>query len=110
MAKWSGKIGYSRQVMIKPGVYDIEVVERKQRGDVLTNSWRTSDQNSVNSELMLTTTVSIVADPYVINNISGIAYVEYLGVKWTVTKADPQYPRLNLTLGGVYNGPVPTTD
>jgi hypothetical protein len=31
-------------------------------------------------------------------------YVTYMGLKWRITNIDPQYPRLILTIGGVWNG------
>lgn len=38
-------------------------------------------------------------------NFQNIRYITYLGANWKVTSIDVQYPRLVLSIGGVYNGP-----
>ena len=30
--------------------------------------------------------------------------IDAMGAKWKATSVEPQFPRLNITLGGVYNG------
>ena len=35
---------------------------------------------------------------------SSMVYVELMGEKWKVTDVEIQYPRLILSIGGVYNG------
>lgn len=30
-------------------------------------------------------------------------YIEFMGAKWKITNIEVQYPRLILTVGGVYN-------
>ena len=37
--------------------------------------------------------------------IQNIKYVEFMDSLWKVTSVDMQYPRLVLSIGGVYNGP-----
>ena len=48
--------------------------------------------------------LSIVADPYAKENFQYIRYVEWMGTRWKVTNAEVSYPRIILTLGGMYNG------
>ena len=47
--------------------------------------------------------ISIVMDPYSRDNFSKIRYVKWLGNTLKVTNIDVKYPRLILSLGGVYN-------
>ena len=30
-------------------------------------------------------------------------YIEFEGTKWKITNVEVRYPRLNLTVGGIYN-------
>ena len=51
--------------------------------------------------------ISIIADPFAIQNCSYMAYVEVMGTRWKISDIEVQYPRLILTVGGVYNGDSP---
>ena len=74
-------------------------------GDLMSNSRRLQSENQVNDSIVLGNRISILADPYARNNFHAIRYTEFMGTKWKVNSVDAsQYPRLVLTLGGVYNG------
>lgn len=105
MMRWYGKVGYSETVETKPGVYDDRDTICEYYGDVKRNStrWGTSS-DSTNDDLTVSTQISIVADSFALEKFYSIKWIEYLGVKWKVTNADPQPPRIILTLGGVWNG------
>ena len=62
------------------------------------------NSGEVNDDLNINMTLSIVADPFAYQNFHQIKYAEYMGSKWKVSSIEVQYPRLILTLGGVYNG------
>lgn len=105
MAKWFGKIGYVITKKTGPGVWDEVATEKEYRGDVQRLSFMNQEQsNSTNADLKLNKQISIVADQFAYENIGRIRYAEFMGTKWSVTTAEPQYPRIILTLGGVYNG------
>ena len=105
MAKWSGTIGYSSGFKEDaPGVFVDDIVEKHHRGDVTKNYKRSTASDKVNDDITLSNTISIVADPYAMNNFHSIRYVTFMGAKWKVTDVEVAYPRLNLTLGGVWNG------
>ena len=108
MAKWSGKIGFMLpEVEVRPGVWKPEsVIEKQYRGDLTKDFRRTnSTSDSVNDNITLNNQLSIVANPFVMENFYAIRYVIHMGVAWKVTSIDSsQRPRLVLTLGGVYNG------
>lgn len=46
---------------------------------------------------------SIVADPFAYANFHSMRFIEYMGAKWKISNVEVQYPRLILTVGGVYN-------
>lgn len=105
MNKWCGKIGFTYTGEVEPGVWvENEVVEREYFGDILTNRWRRQNANNVNDDINISNQISIVADPYAINHVSSMTWIEFSGEKWKVTDADVQYPRLILSIGGVYHG------
>lgn len=107
MAKYFGNVGYRATVETEPGIWEETIVDRPYYGDVLRNYVR----NDFNSSLTTTNrtptcnnSISILADPYAFENFHNIAYAVYMGTKWTVSNVEVQYPRLILSLGGVYSG------
>lgn len=105
MAKWYGKVGYSATKETAPGVWENEDTERNYYGDILQNTSRWSpNSDSTNDNLLINNKISIVSDPFAYQNFSHIKYCEFMGANWEVTNVEPKYPRLILTLGGVYNG------
>lgn len=73
-------------------------------GDILQNNRRVNQGESTNDNLDVSNRLSILADPYALNHFHTIKYVKWLGAAWKITTVDVQYPRLILTIGGVYNG------
>lgn len=104
MAKWYGVIGYVETVEEQPGVWTPQITERPYYGDFNRNTRRYQNSGSVNGDINISNEISIVADPYANQNFHKIRYVEYMGTNWTVTNVDVQYPRLILSIGGLYNG------
>ena len=104
MAKWYGVIGYAETVETKPGIWEEQITERDQYGDLFRNSRRLQSTDKVNDDINISNQLSIVADPYAINNFYSMRYAEFSGAKWKITDVEVQYPRLILTLGGVWNG------
>ena len=104
MAKFYGKIGYANTVETKPGVYEEQIVERSYYGDLIRNSRRVQSADQVNDDINISNEISIVADPYATNNFHTMRYAVFMGTKWKISNVEVSYPRLILTLGGVYNG------
>lgn len=105
MAKWYGTIGYADMVETTPGVYKESIVTRNYSGDVIRNSsrWSTSS-DSTNDNLNINNQISILADPFAYQNFHSMKYIEFMGTRWKITSVEVQYPRLILSMGGVYNG------
>lgn len=104
MAKFYGAVGYAESKEIRPGVWDEVITERNYYGDVLRFSRRFQSADKSTDDVLIDTQISIVTDPYAIDNLHSIRYVEFMGTKWEVSNIEPQYPRILLTLGGLYNG------
>lgn len=103
MAKFYGVIGYADTVETKPGVWKPTETRREYFGDLLRNTGRRESSGQVNDNLTIANEISIVADPYARQNFHSMRYVEFMGAKWKITGVEVQYPRLILTIGGVYN-------
>ena len=103
MAKWYGVIGFAETVETVPGVWEDRITERPYFGDLNRNSRRLQTANQLNDDINVSNEISIVADPFAMNNFHSMRYVEFMGAKWKVSNVDVQYPRLNLSVGGVYN-------
>lgn len=103
MAKFYGKIGYGKTRETKPGVWTTDITEREVYGDIYKQDSRNEKQESVNDNINIAMQISFLADPYAFQNFQHIKYAEYLGNKWKVTTVTPEFPRLLIVLGGVYN-------
>ena len=104
MGKWCGKIGYAETVETEPGIWEEQITERSYYGDILSSRWIRQSSDKVNRDINLSNRISIVADPFAIQNCSSMIYVEYAGAKWTISDIEIEQPRLIMTVGGVYNG------
>lgn len=104
MSKYFGKIGYGVTEETRPGVHELQITEREYYGDIVRNTRRYENSGKVVDDLNINMTLSIVADPFAYQNFHQLKYAEYMGARWKATSVEPQYPRLIITLGGVYNG------
>ena len=104
MAKWYGKIGYADNVEVEPGVWEDNIVEHSYYGDLNRNTRSLQNSGEINDNINLSNEISIVADPYASENFYKMRYVEFAGTKWKITNVEVKYPRLILSIGGVWNG------
>lgn len=104
MNKFYGKIGYAISEETVPGVWVERIVERSYYGDVIRNIRRLQSSENLNDDINISNEISIVADAFANQNFHSMRYVEYMGTKWKVSSIEVKYPRLILSMGGVYNG------
>lgn len=104
MAKYFGKIGFAETVQTRPGIWQEQITEREYYGDVNRNSRRLQSTDQINDNINVSNEISIIADPYANENFHAIRYVEFMGAKWKASYVEVRFPRLVLTLGGLYNG------
>lgn len=104
MNKFYGKIGYAISEETVPGVWIEQIVERSYYGDVIRNIRRLQSSENLNDNINVSNEISIVADAFANQNFHSMRYVEYMGTKWKVSSIEVKYPRLILSIGGVYNG------
>ena len=104
MGKWFGKIGYAVTEETAPGVWVEQITERTYYGDIIRNTRRLQTSDKLNDDINVSNEISIVADPFARDNFHAMRYIEFMGTRWKVSSVEVQYPRLILSLGGVYNG------
>ena len=104
MAKFYGTIGYQNQVETRPGVWEEEIVERNYYGDYINSTRKNQSSEHLNDDINISSQISIIADPFAKENLYSMRYVKDFGTKWKILSVEvQQYPRLILTVGGIYN-------
>lgn len=105
MAKYFGMIGFTETVETEPDYWEDTIKEYPYSGDLKRNTRRLeSSSDGTLDNVNISNVISILADPYARENFHNMRYVEFRGNKWKVTSIEDLYPRLELTLGGLYNG------
>lgn len=103
MAKYYGMIGYAETVETNPGVWCEQITEREYFGDILQVSRRLESSGNLNDNVNVNNRISILADPFAYKNFHTMRYISWMGSNWKITNVEVQYPRLILSIGGVYN-------
>lgn len=103
MSKFYGPVGFIETKETTPGVWEEVVTEEFFYGDILRKNVKNISSGNVNDDVDISNEISILASPYAMENFHLMKYVGYMGAKWKITSIDIQYPRLNLSIGGVYN-------
>ena len=104
MAKYYGSVGYEDTVESTPGIFKEEIIPRDYYGDILQNNRKLENSGEINDSINVSNQISIVADPYAMQNFWRIRYATFMDQKWKVKEVSVEFPRLILTLGGLYNG------
>lgn len=108
MSKWYGKIGYEETSETTPGVWTSGTTEKEYIGDIykLSSRWQERENSSedVNDDINISNRISIIADPYAFKNFSKMRYIEFMGTFWKIESVEVNFPRLTISLGGVWNG------
>lgn len=106
MEKFYGIVGFETLEETRPSVFVPQIVERHYPGDVLKNYRRTEIGDGVNDNMNLNNEIRILADAYAREHFHSLRYIKWYGGYWKITSVTPEFPRLRLTIGGVYNGPT----
>lgn len=105
MAKLFTRIGYAPSYeKTAPGVYEEVQVVKKCYAEVIRDTRRLESSGQVNDNVNINNRFSIIADPYARENFHAMRWIEYMGAKWKISDVEVEYPRLILSLGGLYNG------
>lgn len=105
--KFYGNIGFAVTVDDGDGVWKETITDKKYTGDVMRLSRNRESGEHINDGLRINTQISLLLDPWFQEHLSQIRYVEYMNTKWIAESVEVQYPRVNITLGGIYHGYEP---
>ena len=106
MARFYGKVGYVVDTVTGVDITEQKPYERSYKGELVKNRRKLENGVSTADDVTLANQISIVSDPYAMDHIFAIRYVKWMGSPWKVTEVEVAYPRLILTIGGLYNGEV----
>lgn len=107
--KWSGKIGfYVDEEVIKDGIgtgiWKPQIVERSYTGNIVRDYRSQENTNDkVNEDVTIANNISVILDRYLDSHICDIKYITFKGVKWKVKGFTINHPRIDISIGGVYN-------
>ena len=105
MAKWYGQIGFEITKETDLDVWTELIEERSYYGDILRNNRSSyNGDTEVNEGFNISNRISFIADPYARENMYRMKYATFMGTKWKIRDIEVEYPRLTMTLGGLWNG------
>lgn len=113
MAKWFGKIGFaiSRETTSGTGsaargtgIWVNDIFEKSYYGDILRHSHSFSESDGLNDDIHITNEISVIADPFALDHWQMMKYIVLSGTKWKISQVTILYPRITITVGGLYNG------
>ena len=107
MGKYSGMIGFAENQEVATDIYDDVITERHYYGDIVRNTSRWSQADTLSGDLQINNQFSIMGDTYAFENYDNIRYLTWKNNRWTVTSVEEQFPRLIISIGGIYNGQTP---
>ena len=101
--RYNGRLGFAITEETAPGVWENIISEKAAKGDILMNNIQYNAQSQLNDEITISNQISIMASSYVLKNWEHIVYATYMRQKWRVSNVKLAFPRIILTLGGVYS-------
>lgn len=108
MNQWSGKIGFFETKEVEKdgvgtGVWKPQLTEKRYFGIIQRDFRKTENSGSVNDNINISNTISILSDQFLNENLINIKYIEFKGHKFKVQNIEVQDPRIVVSLGGLYN-------
>ena len=103
--RYYGNIAFRSTEETVPGLWEEVITERPYYGEVLRQFRSLKvESKDINDDISPRNQISIVADQFAYNHFQDMIYVEFMGTKWKAVDIEVVMPRLNITLGGEYNG------
>lgn len=104
MSRFRGPIGINRGTQeTAPGIHQVVIEEVTVYGEIRNVAARWSQQNA-NETLRAQHLLSVVTPEDSEIDFNAVVYVVWKGRKWSVVSIQYKRPRVDLTLGGLYNG------
>ena len=107
MAKYHGKIGFIVPKEVRPGVWQDVPVEREAYGEFVEARANTQNADKISKNISMSGRLNVLMDQFAMTNFQHIRYATYMGAAWSISSVRPAYPKLQLTLGEIWNGQRP---
>lgn len=104
--RWAGKLGYSQQTEIKPGLWEDSITEVDALGELNQRTEALDSGDTVLPRYRTTTSVSVLSDGSQVP-LSSVVYLTMRGDRFAVSSIVHQWPRIVYYVGEVYDGPLP---
>jgi len=104
MTRFWGNIGINRGTQTTaPGIIENVIEEMKVKGEIrnVKASW---SQQAMNDGIRMQHLLSVVTPEDSEIDFNEVVYIVWQGRKWAVTSIQYNRPRVELTMGGLYNG------
>lgn len=103
--RFYGSVGYADiDVETAPGVWESQMVVKNYYGDITRSARRLESTTTLNDNVTLENSFSIVADAFAFENFSKMRYINWNDENWEITNVEVRRPRLILTVGDLWNG------
>lgn len=104
MTRFVGLIGVKQpSVETEPGIYESNITEKKISGSIRIGNVRHRDSELQQDSVTANHVVSIIAPESTMSDYSSVVYITWQSRKWSVKSIEYIRPRINMTLGGLYN-------
>lgn len=100
--RYYGKIGFEVTKETRPGIWEATTEFREYYGEVHRWIKRYENSDHQNDDIDINNSISIISDPFANENLGNLKCIEWMGTLWKITSIEVEYPRLILTIGGVY--------
>lgn len=102
--RWAGKLGFTQQTEIKPGVWEDVITAVDARGELKQRTEALDTGDEVLPQYRTTTSVSVLSDGRW--DPTTLAYLTNAGRNWTPGTVVHEYPRVTIYIGEEYRGPL----
>lgn len=101
--KYYGNLGFMEEREVEPGIWKQVITEYAYFGDLPRLMDHSQPAEKVNDDIKFNNQLSIILDPYALDNFVNLRYITFMNSKWKVSAVEVQYPRLIISFGGLYH-------
>lgn len=104
MARFFGTLGLRQPLTeISPGIFEEEITTIEISGHLLRQNLQSPSNERLQSKGVVSHRVRFKIPEDSISNYPNIAWITWMGKKWTVSSVEYQHPNIIASLGSIYN-------
>lgn len=101
--KYYGALGFVEYIEEPVGVFREVIREYNYYGDVVRIINHSQGAEKVTDDLKVNNQISVLVDPYALENFANLRYATFNNSKWEVSAVELAYPRLVISFRGLYH-------